>query len=152
MVFSTKLSVAVLLVVSASSMRTSGQSAPVQAGAAANREYSAVFAHSDSPCSASTDNASYNECMVDELGSVEAHLDAFVGDLRGVTGSPDELAGLNRTDATWRAYRESACSLPSKRFRGGTISAPMENDCRLTLDRAYMKQLSGTFILSQFPK
>ena len=71
--------------------------------------------------------------------------------LRGVAGSPEELAGLNKTDAAWRAYRESICMLPLKRF-AGTVKGPMSEECQLSLDRAYMKQLSNIYLLSQFPK
>jgi len=90
--------------------------------------------------------------MSKELAFVELHLDAFVEDLRGVAGSPEELAELNQTDAAWRAYRKSACALPWTRFPDGTIKGPMSAECQLSLDRAYMKQLSGIYILSQFPK
>jgi len=127
------------------------QSAAIQHGAAANREYAAVFAHSDDPCSADYATAPYLQCMSKELSFVEAHLDVFVEDLRGVAGSPEELAGLNKTDAAWRAYREGICTLPLKRF-AGTVKGPMSVECQLSLDRAYMKQLSNTYLLSQFPK
>jgi uncharacterized protein YecT (DUF1311 family) len=90
--------------------------------------------------------------MSEELAFVGGHLDAFVEDLRDVTGSPDELAALNKTDTTFRAYRESACALPYKRFAGGTIKGSMAADCQLRLDRAYMKQLSDFYVLSQLPK
>jgi hypothetical protein len=32
------------------------------------------------------------------------------------------------------------------------IKGPMSADCQLILDRAYMKQISGMYIPSQFPK
>jgi uncharacterized protein YecT (DUF1311 family) len=149
---STRAAAVVLAVITVNSVSGKGQSPAIQPGAAANREYAAVFAHSDDPCSANAATAPYVECMGNELRFVEAHLDAFVEGLRGISGSPEELAGLNQTDTAWRAYRENACVLPYKRFRGGTIAGPMWAECRLSLDRAYMKQLSGTYILSQFPK
>jgi uncharacterized protein YecT (DUF1311 family) len=89
--------------------------------------------------------------MGKELAEIEAHLDAFVEDLRGVTGSQEELDALNRTDTAWRAYRGSACQLPLRRFSAGTIKAPMSVECQWRLDRAYMQELSGVYILSQFP-
>ncbi len=146
-----RVAAVVLAVISVNSVSSRCQSPAIQHGTEANREYAAVFAHSDNPCSADTATAPYLECMGKELQFIEAHLDSFVEDLRGITGSPEELAGLNQTDATWRAYRENGCALPYKRFTGGTVAGPMWADCRLSLDRAYMKQLSGTYILSQFP-
>jgi uncharacterized protein YecT (DUF1311 family) len=68
-----------------------------------------------------------------------------------LTGSPEELAALNKTDAAWRDYRENLCMLPLKRI-SGSIAGPMSAECRLNLDRAYMKELSSNYILSQFPK
>lgn len=128
-----------------------GQSAAIQHGAAANREYAAVFVHSDNPCSADYSTAPYMQCMSRELMFVELHLNAFVEDLRGIAGSAEELAALNQTDEDWRAYRRSICGLPLKRF-AGTTRGPMSAECQLSLDRAYMKQLSGIYVLSQFPK
>jgi uncharacterized protein YecT (DUF1311 family) len=60
-----------------------------------------------------------------ELKFVELHLNAFIDDLRGETGSPDELTALNNTDTAWRVYRESSCSLAFKRLAG-----PLEDLCR----------------------
>jgi uncharacterized protein YecT (DUF1311 family) len=128
------------------------QSDSTQHGVAANREYAAVFAHSDNPCSADYATAPYLQCMSRELEFVESHLGAFVDDLRGVAGSSEELAALNKADAAWHDYRESFCLLPYQRFAGGTIKGPMSADCRLRLDRAYMKELSGMYMLSQVPK
>ena len=88
------------------------------------------------------------ECMSKEVAAIETYLDAFVEDLRGVTGSQAELDALNQADTSWRAYRESACTLPFKRYEG-TIKGPMSIACRWTLDRAYMKQLSDMYVLSQ---
>jgi uncharacterized protein YecT (DUF1311 family) len=133
------------------SVSADGQSSVIEHGAAANREYAAVFSQTEKPCSRDYSTARYVECMSKELGVIEGHLDAFVEDLRGVAGSHEELDALNQTDTTWRAYRESACTLPFKRFGGGTIRGPMSVECRWTLDRAYMQQLSGFYILSQFP-
>ena len=92
------------------------------------------------------------KCMDKELTFVEQHLDAFVEELRQIVSSPEELAGLNQADTTWRAYRESMCALPYKRFPDGTIKGPMTGECRLNLDRDYMKQLNAIYILSQFSK
>jgi uncharacterized protein YecT (DUF1311 family) len=130
---------------------TMGQSTAIQSGAAANREYAAAFAHSDGPCSADYATLPYEQCMSKELTFIELHLDAFVEDLRGMAGSPEELAALNKTDAAWRDYRENLCMLPLKRI-SGSIAGPMSAECRLNLDRAYMKELSSNYILSQFPK
>jgi uncharacterized protein YecT (DUF1311 family) len=141
-----------LTIILIASVTAAAQSAAIENGTAANREYAAVFAHSDNPCSADYATSPYMHCMSKELEFVELHLNAFVEDLRGLAGSPDELAALNKTDTAWRVYRESSCSLPLKRFSGGTIKGPMSADCQLNLDRAYMKQLSGIYILSQFPK
>jgi uncharacterized protein YecT (DUF1311 family) len=140
-----------MCVLLAISVSANGQPGGVEHGAAANREYAAVVSRSETPCSHDSSTAPYVQCMSGELGDIEAHLDAFVEDLRGVTGSQEELEALNQTDTKWRAYRESACMLPSKRFGGGTIKGPMSVECRWTLDRAYMKQLSDFYILSQFP-
>jgi len=92
------------------------------------------------------------ECMGKELTFVEQHLDAFVAGLREIVSSPEELAGLNLADTTWRTYRENICALPYKRFETGTIKGPMTAECRWNLDRAYMEQLSTIYVLSQFPK
>jgi hypothetical protein len=123
----------------------------IEHGAAANREYKAVFSRSDAPCSEDYSTATYVECMSKELGLIEAHLDALVEELRGVAGSHEELDALNQNDTKWRAYRESASMLPFKRSGTGTIKGPMSVECRWNLDRAYMKQLSDFYILSQFP-
>ncbi|MGB6130274.1 MAG: lysozyme inhibitor LprI family protein [Acidobacteriaceae bacterium] len=128
-----------------------GQDARIEHGAAANQEYAAVFAHSGSPCSADYRTEPYLQCMSNELQFVEAHLDAFVADLRGVTESTKELAALNKADAAWRVYRETFCRLPYARFRG-TVNGPMAADCRLRVDREFMEQLHGMYLLSQFPK
>ncbi|HWZ50043.1 MAG TPA: lysozyme inhibitor LprI family protein [Granulicella sp.] len=128
-----------------------GQSDPVERGGAANLEYAAVFSRPETPCSDNYATTPYVMCMSKELEVIEVHLDAFVEDLRGVTGSQDELLALNQTDTTWRAYRASACQLPLRRFGTGTIKAPMSVDCQWRLDRAYMEELSGVYILSQFP-
>jgi uncharacterized protein YecT (DUF1311 family) len=128
-----------------------GKSAEVEHGAAANLEYAAVFSRLATPCSDDYSTTPYVICMSKELGVIEAHVDAFVEDLRGVTGSEEERDALNRTDTKWRAYRESACQLPFRRFGTGTIKGPMSVECRWRLDRAYMQELSGVYILSQFP-
>jgi uncharacterized protein YecT (DUF1311 family) len=128
-----------------------GQSSEIEHGGAANLEYTAVFSRSEKPCSDDYATTPYVICMGKELAEIEAHLDAFVEDLRGVTGSQEELDALNRTDTAWRAYRGSACQLPLRRFSAGTIKAPMSVECQWRLDRAYMQELSGVYILSQFP-
>jgi uncharacterized protein YecT (DUF1311 family) len=129
-----------------------GQIDAIDHGAAANREYAAVFARSDKPCSQDYSTLPYLKCMDKELTSIEPHLDAFVEDLRKMTGSQEELDAFNEMDTKWRAYRESACQLPFKRAgQGGTMRAPMTAECEWTLDRAYMEQLSSFYILSQFP-
>jgi uncharacterized protein YecT (DUF1311 family) len=129
-----------------------GQSAAVEHGAAANREYAAVFAHPDNPCSTDYATAPYMRCMSKELEFIDTHLDAFIEALRGLADSPEELAALNQTDAAWRNYRKAACDLPYKRYAEGTIKGTMSANCQLSLDRAYMNQLSGMYILSQHPK
>ena len=90
--------------------------------------------------------------MSKELEFIEPHLDAFIEALRGLSGSPEELAALNQTDASWREYRKAACDLPYKRYTQGTIKGPMAAECRLRLDRAYMTQLSDMYVLSQHTK
>jgi hypothetical protein len=133
------------------SVPADGQSDAIQHGAAANREYAAVFSRSDKPCSQDYSTFPHVECMNKELAIIGEHLDAFVEDIRGMTGSQEELDALNEMNTKWRAYRESACRLPFKRAGGGTMSAPMSAECEWNLDRAYMEQLSGFYILSQFP-
>jgi uncharacterized protein YecT (DUF1311 family) len=120
-------------------------------GAAANREYTAVFSRSNTPCSDLNSTSSSMACMDKELSFIEPRLDAFVDDIRGITLSGEELEALNQTDARWRAYRESACAIPYKRFKDGTIKGPMTAECRWDLDRAYMKELRKIYVLSQFP-
>jgi uncharacterized protein YecT (DUF1311 family) len=137
--------------VSANGQSDDGAEIQIKHGAAANREYAAVFSRSKTPCSQDYSNAPYLQCMSKELAVIEGHLDAFVEDVRGITGSREELDALNQTDAAWRAYRESACTLPFKRFGSGTVRGPLSVDCRWTLARAYMEQLSDFYILSQFP-
>ena len=147
-----RIRVVALVAISIDSAMARGQSAAVEHGAAANREYAAVFAHPDNPCSTDYATAPYMQCMSKELEFIEPHLDAFIEALRGIAGSPEELVALNQSDAAWRDYRKAACALPYKRFAQGTIGGPMSAECQLSLDRAYMKQLSGIYILSQFPK
>jgi hypothetical protein len=142
------LSVIYLLVII--SVPAVGQTDAIEHGAAANLEYAAVFSRSDKPCSQDYSTFPYVECMNKELAIIRQHLDAFVEDIRGMTGSQQELDALNEMNTEWRAYRESACKLPFKRF-AGTIKAPMSAECEWNLDRAYMQQLSGFYILSQFP-
>jgi uncharacterized protein YecT (DUF1311 family) len=143
------LSVISLLVII--SVPTVGQTDAIDHGAAANREYAAVFSRSDKPCSQDYSTYPYVQCMNKELAIIGEHLDAFVENIRGMTGSQEELDALNEMNTRWRAYRESACKLPLRRAGHGTISAPMSAECEWTLDRAYMDQLSGFYILSQFP-
>jgi uncharacterized protein YecT (DUF1311 family) len=137
------------LVLAAASINAAIAQAKPSPGAMANREYAAVFAHPANPCSADSATVPFLDCMDKELDFIELHLDAFIEALRGLTDSPEELAALNQTDATWRNYRKSACALPYSRYPDGTIKGPMTADCRFSLDRAYMEQLSGTYILSQ---
>lgn len=89
--------------------------------------------------------------MNKELEVIGAHLDAFVADVRGMAGSQTELYALNQMDTAWRAYRENASKLPLRRFQAGTSRGPMSADCEWRLDRAYMEELSGFYMLSQFP-
>jgi uncharacterized protein YecT (DUF1311 family) len=89
--------------------------------------------------------------MKKELEVIGAHLDAFVEDVRGMTGSQTELNALNQMDTAWQAYRENACQFPFRQFQAGTSRGPMSAECEWRLDRAYMEELSGFFILSQFP-
>jgi uncharacterized protein YecT (DUF1311 family) len=126
------------------------ESNAVRHGAAANLEYRAVFSRSKTPCSEDYSTAPYIQCMSKELTEIEKHVDAFVEDLRGVTGSQKELDALNQTDKNWRTYRESICRLPFARGQG-TSDGPMSVECRWNLDRAYLQQLSGIYLLSQFP-
>jgi uncharacterized protein YecT (DUF1311 family) len=129
-----------------------GQDERTRYGTAANRDYAAVFARPENPCSSDDSTQPYVECMGKELTFVEMHIDAFVQDLRGMAGSSSELAALNRADAAWRAYRQALCQIPFARFGQGTVKGPMSVDCQLRIDRAYMTQLSSMYILSQFPK
>jgi hypothetical protein len=86
----------VLLVISVSA---NGQSVntEIEHGAAANREYAAVFSRSEKPCSQNYATMPYVDCMSKELKVIEAHLDAFVDDLRGMTLSHEELDALNQS-------------------------------------------------------
>ena len=134
------------------SVPAGGQTDAIDHGAAANREYAAVFSRSEKPCSQDYSTVPYLKCMDKELTIIGEHLDAFVEDIRGMTGSQEELDALNEMNTKWRAYRESACQLPFKRAgKGGTMRAPMTAECEWNLDRAYMEQLSSFYILSQFP-
>jgi uncharacterized protein YecT (DUF1311 family) len=133
------------------SVPADGQTDAIEHGAAANREYAAVFSRSEKPCSQDYSTTPYVECMNKELAIIGQHLDTFVENIRGMTGSQQELDALNEMNTRWRVYRESACKLPFKRAGGGTIKAPMSAECEWNLDRAYMQQLSGFYILSQFP-
>jgi hypothetical protein len=126
------------------------ESDAVKHGAAANLEYRAVFSRSKTPCSEDYSTAPYIQCMSKELTEIEKHVDAFVEDLRGVAGSHKELDALNESDENWRTYRESICGLPFARGQG-TSDGPMSVECRWNLDRAYLQQLSGIYVLSQFP-
>jgi uncharacterized protein YecT (DUF1311 family) len=142
----------VLAAISINSATVQGQSARQDSGVAANREYAAVFAHPDNPCSTDYATTPYMLCMSKELEFIDKHLDAFIEALRGLADSPEELAALNQTDAAWRNYRKAACDLPYKRYVEGTIKGTMSANCELRLDRAYMNQLSGMYILSQHTK
>lgn len=146
-----RVAVVIFAIASIPPLKAGCQADPNQYGASANREYDAVFTRSETPCSANYATAPYLRCMNKELTLIEQHLAAFVEDLRKIATSPDELANLNQTDTAWRSYRESICTLPYKRFANGTIKAPMASECEWNLDRAYMKQLNGIYILSQFP-
>ena len=123
----------------------------------AKREYAAVFAHLDNPCTW-TDNVSYLECMVKEIAFTEGHLDAWMAAMRAMAadwdsgtgpGSRKILDSLNKTDMAWREYRKNACSLQFDTFQGGTGGAPAEQECELRLDRAYMKMLADFVNLPQ---
>jgi hypothetical protein len=74
------------LLIAIAPVTVSSQSAAIEHGAAANREYAAVFAHPDDPCSANEATAPYLQCTSNELAFVGQHLDAFVENLRGVAG------------------------------------------------------------------
>lgn len=117
------------------------------------REYAAVFGHSDDPCH-SDSPVPYEICMGRELAFVDSHLDAFMIDIRGVLSAngaaekkatSSRLKMLNRADAAWREYRNQVCGLSYGSFRGGqgTGISPEVGICRLSLDRAYMRQQVG---------
>ncbi|MGI4829386.1 MAG: lysozyme inhibitor LprI family protein [Janthinobacterium lividum] len=127
------------------------QAPAITHGAAANREYAVVFSRSDKPCSADYATVPYLDCMSKELALIETHLDIFVEDLRGLTGSPEELAAFNANDAAWRTYRETATLLPLNRYGSGTIKPVFAAEARWHLDREYMVELSDFYIRSQFP-
>lgn len=120
-------------------------------GAAANLEYRAVFSRAKTPCSQDYSTTGYTTCMTKELALIETHLDAFVEDVRGMTGSAEELSAFNKADAAWRAYRDTFCMVPLRQFEAGTSRDPMSVGCRWNVDRDYMSQLSGFYMLSQFP-
>ena len=129
---------------------TAAQTSGSSHAADAKREYAAVFAHPDNPCTW-TDNASYLECMGKEIAFTEGHLDAFVAAMRAVAAGDDssdlkarkEADEFNKTDLAWREYRKNACSLQFALFEGGTGGAPAMAECELSLDRDYMKLLAG---------
>ncbi len=72
------------LVLAAISITAHGQSEKPDPGATANREYAAVFAHPDNPCSANYATLPYMQCMDKELSFIEPHMAAFVEALRGL--------------------------------------------------------------------
>jgi uncharacterized protein YecT (DUF1311 family) len=125
----------------------------------AKREYAAVFAHPDQPCKG-TDDASYIACMSKELDFTQAHLDAYMTAMRGAAADWDAggpagpnakkiLDELNRTDTSWRAYKQNACSLQVALYQSGTGGGPASLECALAFDRTYIKMLYDFFNLHQ---
>lgn len=97
----------------------SAQSEVIRHGAAANREYAVVFAHSEKPCSADYGTAPYVQCMSKELRFVEFHLDTFVMDLRGMAGSAAESPPSTRPTPHGAAIAMASATFPSPASAGG---------------------------------
>lgn len=129
----------------------------------AKRESAAVLAFPEEPCTgqdASTTTSGYEGCMTRQLSRLEPHLEAFVAAMRGIAQEfdqppakrgtlPSTLASFNKTDASWRKYRDDFCRLSYSWFDGGTGAAPAEQQCLYQLDRAYVKNLANWANLHQ---
>ena len=121
----------------------------------AKREYAAVFSHPDKPCSGKDADSTFDfeSCMDKELDFLAHHLEAFVKAMRGMATDSEEppeargsypsvLDSFNKTDASWRSYRDNFCRLASSWDNGSELSAADSMQCAYEMDRAYVKDLA----------
>jgi uncharacterized protein YecT (DUF1311 family) len=121
----------------------------------AKREYAVVFSHPDKPCSGKDADTTvgYEECMSKELDFLNPHLETFVKAMRSMAtdsdvppearGSyPSVLDSFNKTDASWRSYRDNFCRLASSWDNGTELFAADSMQCAYEMDRAYVKDLA----------
>jgi uncharacterized protein YecT (DUF1311 family) len=112
----------------------------------AKREYAAIFTHPDKPCTGPEySTVDYETCMNKELNFLRPHLDAFVAAIRGVQADSDAAAVqlFDKTNASWKAYRDNLCRLAYSGFEGGTGAAPAQQQCLYEQDRAYVKSIAA---------
>jgi uncharacterized protein YecT (DUF1311 family) len=130
----------------------------------ADREYAAVFSHSDNPCHEST-TVGWEQCLGKEVEFTEMHLKAFLEAVRGILadedggaagtgspGQPKELDLLNNGDRAWREYKKHLCQLAFVGFGGGTGAASAELECEYRVDREYVQQVADAIELKILAK
>lgn len=126
--------------------------APISHVAAAKREYAAIFSHPDTPCTAPQySTVDYEACMNQELAFLQPHMDAFLAAIRLVqadTSSPSSgnqangVTLFDKTNASWKIYRDNLCHLAYAGYEGGTGAAPAEQQCDYEQDRVYIKSIA----------
>jgi len=131
----------------------------------ADREYSAVFSHPESPCVHESTTAGFDTCFGAELQFTEKHLDAFLVAVRGIvvdespapsavkaSGKRTELELLNSADRAWREYKKNLCALEFAGYEGGSGAASAGMECEYKADRQYVQQVADAVSLKTLAK
>jgi uncharacterized protein YecT (DUF1311 family) len=122
----------------------------------ANREYAAIFSHSENPCAATQNEVEYNHCIGKEVTFTEAHLAKLFIAIRAialrttvVSGShrESEVSLLDKADSAWRQYRQNMCDLWAAGMAGGSGEGAAADDCLYKMNRTYAQQLADASYL-----
>jgi uncharacterized protein YecT (DUF1311 family) len=86
-----------------------------------------------------------NDCRAAELAKAEAELARYLAEARkrlkadgaDDPGSAAALAGLDKTETAWKAYREAQCDAVYDYWQAGTIRTVMALNCEIDLTRQH---------------
>lgn len=112
-------------------------------------------------CSDASTTYDINTCFGKELATTDANLKSYGGVIRELIvsapgasetaahgdtdaslGTAQSVAEFDHVQQTWGQYRDTACTAAFHQFDGGTGGPSFELQCRLTLDRDHMRELS----------
>jgi uncharacterized protein YecT (DUF1311 family) len=123
----------------------------------ANREYAAIFSHSEDPCSATQNEAELDDCIGKEVTFTEAHLARLFIAIRGIasqdatvvpgTHRESEVSLLDKADSAWRQYRQNMCGLWAAGMAGGSGEGASADYCMYKMNRTYAQQLADAVYL-----